>query len=302
MTHRGCRFLEVLRTLRPDDEIDVITWHEDPWEPPFRSRLREMCDALRSSYREAQTLDSQEIWQLAQAAPPDLLLMVSWRYLVSDRVLHLPRLGSFVFHDSLLPAYRGFAPTCWAIINGESLSGVTLLKATEDFDAGPIVAQSAVQIGPDETIGELYPRVTEAYVSLLEGNLANLLEGRSRLIEQEHARATYCGRRMPSDNRISWTGSAAQVFNLVRAVGRPYPGAWTTVGGQRLTVWGASRLPEYREYVGRVPGAVVEVRPGSGAVVLTGDGAVLLTEIQIEGSDATPADRVLNSLSLRLGS
>jgi len=302
MTHRGCRVLAALRSLRPDDEIDVFTWHEDPWEPSFRPELREMCDALRASYREARSLDVEPIWQEFQTTPPDLLVMVSWRYLVSDRVRLLPRLGSYVFHDSLLPAYRGFAPTCWAIINGESFGGVTLLEATADYDAGPVVAQAAVEIGPDETIGELYPRITEAYLSLLEGNLANLLDGRVRPVEQDHARATYCCRRLPSDNRISWSTPADDVFNLIRAVSRPYPGAWTTLGGRRLTIWAASRMAGYRAYVGRVPGAVVEVRPGSGVVVLAGEGALLLREIQLEGSDPAPAEHVLKSLSVRLGS
>src|SRR5690606_18388029 len=114
------------------------------------------------------------------------------------------RLGAFVFHDSLLPAYRGFSPTVWAIINGEDNTGVTLFHMADDVDSGDIVAQQRVSIAPDETIADVLENVTQAYLSVLESYLPALMDGSAPRIPQEHEAATYTCKRLPEDNAIDW--------------------------------------------------------------------------------------------------
>jgi methionyl-tRNA formyltransferase len=232
----------------------------------------------------------------------DLLVAVGWRYLVPKEVYTKARLGAYVFHDSLLPEYRGFSPTVWAIVNGEDHTGATLFAITEAVDAGDIVDQERVSIGPTETIATVMNRVNEAYLRLMVKNLPRLLDGTAPRHPQDHSRATYTCRRKPEDNRIPWQIGTREILNLIRGVTSPYSGAFTSLNGRKLMVWAAELLPDAPKYIGRIPGRVVEVRPGVGAVVLTGNGALLLTQVQVEGEPVVSADKLLTSLSLTLQS
>lgn len=300
-TRRGLRFLERLRALAPEAELTVFSFREEPHEPPFLDELRRLCDRLGAELQEERHLGAEALRGLWEATQVDLLLAVSWRYLIPPPVFERARAGAYVFHDSLLPAYRGFSPTVWAIVRGEDHTGVTVFRMTEGFDAGEVADQERVPIGADETIAEVLERVTAAYLALLERNLSALLAGTPQLRAQDPAAVTYCCKRLPEDNEIDWRAPTREVYDLIRAVTRPYPGAFTLLDGRRLTVWGAKRLGPVPRYVGRVPGRVVEVRRGEGSVVLTGDGALLLTRVQREGEAEAAATEVLNRLSQTLG-
>ena len=300
-TRRGLRVLQELARLAPEAELVVFSFREEPWEPPFLEAIRDETLARGGTFHEARQVGGAKWKSFWESTPVDLMLAVSWRYLVPPEVYRSARRGAFVFHDALLPAYRGFAPTVWALINGETHSGVTLFEIAEGVDEGKIVDQERVPIGPDESIGVVIERVTETYLQLLERNLERLLTGTAPRREQDHARATFTCRRTLEDNLIDWRGSTESIFNLIRAASAPYPGAFTSLAGKKLTVWAAQKLASPPPYVGRIPGRVIEVRPGLGAVVLTGDGALLLTRVQSESGQPLVAAEVLNSLSLTLG-
>jgi methionyl-tRNA formyltransferase len=221
--------------------------------------------------------------------------------MIPRNVYSRPRLGSFVFHDSLLPNYRGFSPTVWALINGEKQTGVSLFAISEGVDAGDIVDQRAVPIGPDSTIAEVMQQVTQTYIEMLETNIQPLIAGTAPRHPQDHSRATFTCKRTPQDNEIDWTLSTDTIYNLIRASGAPYPGAYTYLNGKKLMVWSAARLDSPQRYLGSIPGRVVEVRPWSGSVVLTGDGSLLLRQCQLEGTDIVCAADVLKRLSDTLG-
>jgi methionyl-tRNA formyltransferase len=299
-THRGLRFLEALRALRPDAEIVVFSFREEPHEPPFLAQIGAFCEAAGYRLFEARKVGSEPWMDFWRNTPVDLLFTVSWRYMVPRHVYERTRIGAYLFHDSLLPAYRGFSPTVWAILNGEASTGVTLIRMAEAIDAGEIVDQESVPIGPDDTIAQVLERVTATYLQVLERSLPALASGQPPLRPQHQQAATYCCRRLPEDNEIDWQRTSRQVHDLVRAVTRPYPGAFTFLEGRRLIVWEAGLIAPPR-YVGRVPGRVVEIR-SDGVVVLTGDGAVLLRRVQLEGGPETPASDVLNRTSMTLRS
>lgn len=299
--HRGYLFLERLSELLPHAELTVVSFREEPWEPPFLDDIAALAAARGARFFEAKHVGADPVRAFWDSTPVDLAFAVSWRYIVPSHVFRRPRLGTFVFHDSLLPEYRGFSPTVWAIINGEDHTGVTLFEMSEEVDAGDIVAQERVPIGPDEPIGVVLERVTATYLRLLEQHLGALLTGRAPRRPQDHARATYTCKRLPEDNRIDWTAPARRIYDLIRAVGPPYPGAYTSLAGQRLTVWGARGGAASRRYVGAVPGRVVGVRPGEGSVVLTGTEPLLLTSVQLESGPATCAADVLNRVGSTLG-
>lgn len=299
-TRRGYRFLDKLADLAAGHELVVFSFREDPWEPAFLDDIRALAERKGARFFETKNVGGEKWWGFWESEPVDLMLVVSWRYLIPEQIYRRPRRGTFVFHDSVLPAYRGFSPTVWAMINGEDHTGVTLFEIAEEVDAGDIVDQKRIPVGPDDTIATVMVRVTEIYLTLLERNLARLLDGTAPRRVQDHHLATFTCKRLPEDNRIDWSADAQEIYNLIRAVTAPYPGAYTSLKGRKLIVWSARREP-FPPYAGRVPGRVVQVRAGEGAVLLTGDGALLITEVQLEGQDRTRADRVLNRITLTLG-
>jgi methionyl-tRNA formyltransferase len=300
-TRRGYLFLSKLSELQPQSELVVFSFREEPWEPPFIDDIRTLTLARGGQFFETKQVGHERWMPFWEATPIDLMLVVSWRYMIPARVYHRPRQGTFVFHDSLLPEYRGFAPTVWAIINGEDHTGVTLFEIVEEVDAGNIVDQQRIPIGVNDTISVVIEHVTQGYLKLLERNVNRLLDGSAPRIPQDHSRATYTCKRLPEDNQIDWTMPAERIYNLIRAVSAPYPGAYTYLSGQKVRVWSAQRMSDTRRYVGGIPGRVVEIRPGEGTVVLTGEQALLLTEVQMEGGEIVCAADVFRSLSHTLG-
>ena len=299
-TQRGLACLRMLAGLLPHARFSVFSFREEPWEPPFLDEISAFCRMREMLFRETKDLLTTDAAAAWATSPPDLLIAVNWRYLMQRAVLSLPRKGAFLFHDSLLPAYRGFSPTVWAMINGESQTGATLLEMADEVDAGGIVDQAAVPIGDDDAIADVTQRVTEAYLCLLERNLPNLLAGSTRPIPQNHSLATFCCKRLPEDNRINWSLPAVQIHNLIRATSRPYPGAYASIAGRRMIIWSAKLMKGTRKYVGIVPGRVIEITKGEGVTVLTGDGVLRLCEVQVESEQITPAWLVLNRLAYTL--
>lgn len=220
------------------------------------------------------------IARLASLAP-DLILCFYYRRLIAPEILHLSRLGAFNLHGSLLPKYRGRAPTNWAILHGERETGATLHAMVQRPDAGDIVDQEAVPIGPQDTIREVSTRVTEAARVVLERNLDGLLMGRAPRRPQDETQATYFGGRKPEHGRIDWRRNAVEIFNLVRAVTHPYPGAFTEHESGRFTIWWARPVGGDRV---RSPGEVVSASP---LRIATGRGSLEVIEWQTD-RDARP--------------
>ena len=211
------------------------------------------------------------------ALKPDLILSFYYRHMISTRILSLAHLGAFNLHGSLLPKYRGRAPINWAVLHGEPRIGMTLHRMVKAPDAGAIVDQEGVDIGPRATAEEAFRKVLPCARRVLGRQIDALLAGNAREAPQDDSQATYFGGRKPEDGRIDWTQTSRQIFNLIRAVTDPYPGAFTDVGPARLMVWWAE--PESaaaRDQQGK-PGEILSVSP---LVVATGDGALELTRTE----------------------
>ncbi|MDR3500492.1 MAG: formyltransferase [Parvibaculum sp.] len=222
---------------------------------------------------------------------PDLIFSFYYRLMIPERILHLARLGAYNMHGSLLPRYRGRAPLNWAIINGEKETGVTLHVMVKQADAGDVIDMEAVEIGPEETAGEVAKRIPAAAVRIVARQIDALKAGTAVRHKQDESKATYFGIRKPEDGRIDWGQSARRVVDLVRAVAAPFPGAYTSAGGRKLMVWSARMA----EGSGR-PGEVISLRP---LRVATGAGAVEIVRFGFEGeSDTGASAAVLAALGI----
>lgn len=221
-------------------------------------------------------------------ASPDLLFSFYYRGILPRELFAIPRTGAYNVHGSLLPRYRGRAPVNWAVLKGETRTGATLHVMTSRADAGDIVDQEAVEIGPDDTAHEVQARVTEAAVRVLSRRLAQLESGTAPRRAQDESLATKFGRRTAEDGRIDWTQSAKQVHDLVRAVTHPYPGAFTDLFGAKTWIW-RTRAPHLGAH-DNFPGQV-RVEDGRLYVACGDDRYVELLTLQREGEEEMESSR-----------
>jgi methionyl-tRNA formyltransferase len=226
---------------------------------------------------------------------PDLLFSFYYKNLLPAAVLEVPRLGAYNMHGSLLPKFRGRAPVNWAVLRGERETGATLHVMVAKADAGDIVDQEPVPIGPDDTAGEVQARVAAAAVVVLARQLEALKAGTAPRRPQDQARASSFGRRRPEDGRINWLRPATEVHNLVRAVAHPYPGAFADAGGRRLYVW--STLCTGRDAGGR-PAGTLWIESGR-VYAACGDGRpVEILSAQWDGAVEVQGNELARALGL----
>jgi methionyl-tRNA formyltransferase len=220
-----------------------------------------------------------------------------------DRILPSPLLARSRFvnvHYAPLPEYRGRANVNWAVLNGDPETAITVHVMAPGLDAGSILYQQRVPIGPDDTVGDLYARLNAVQRDVLGETVARHLAGYAGEPQDERA-ATYGCTRVPADGEIDWSAPTRRIHALIRAIAPPYPGAHTYLEGRRLRVLRASPLEDPPRYVGRIPGRVVgrSIRHGY-ADVLTGDGVLRIHEVA-DGDTACPASDVLVSTKQTLG-
>ena len=214
------------------------------------------------------------------ALKPDLILSVYYRNMINSKILALAPLGAFNMHGSLLPRYRGRAPINWAVLHGEPRIGMTLHRMVKSADAGAVVDQEGVDIGPKDTAEQAFRKVLPCARKVLGRQIDALLTGTAKETPQDESQVTYFGGRKPEDGRINWNQPAVAIFNLIRAVTDPYPGAFTDVGDARLMVWWAET--DSVAALGRKgqPGEVLMTSP---LVVAAADGALELTRTEWKG-------------------
>lgn len=272
---------ECLKLLldRGDNVVALFTHQDNPNEKLWFKTPALAAQEKGIPVFTPEKLSTPETMAQIAALRPDLILSVYYRNMISTRILALARLGAFNLHGSLLPRYRGRAPINWAVLHGESRIGMTLHRMVKAPDAGAVVDQEGVELGPRDTAEQAFRKVLPCARRVLERQIDALLAGTAVETPQDESQATYFGGRTPEHGRIDWTQSSRQIFNLVRAVTDPYPGAFTDVGGSRLMVWWAEIVaPASGDSVS--PGTVLTVDP---LRVATGDGALELTRTEWRG-------------------
>jgi methionyl-tRNA formyltransferase len=270
----------------------VVTHRDHPGETVWFQRVADTADDLGLPWIYGDDPKAPELAAAVVAAQPELIFSFYYRAMIPTAVLALAGRGAFNMHGSLLPRFRGRAPTNWAVLEGASETGATLHEMVAQPDAGAIVDQSAVPILPDDTAEQVFDKVTVAAEQVLWRSLPAILAGRAPRLPNDLSRGSYRGGRRPEDGRIDWTRPSAAVYNLVRAVAPPYPGAFTEIGGRRLVV-ARARRPPGEVHAGLRPGLhVVDGR----IVGVCGDcGAIAVRELRCGNRvvDATALQHIL---------
>ncbi len=218
-------------------QIDLVVTHQDdPNENVWFGSVAKLCEDKKIPYI---TPDANQLIDLVpqiQKLVPDYLFSFYYRHMIPAELLACAKIGALNMHGSLLPKFRGRAPVNWAILHGETETGATLHIMEAKPDAGDIVGQSAISIGPNETATEVFGKVSQAAVKVINQVLPELVQGHIPRKPNNLAQGSYFGGRKPADGQILWQQTAQQVHNLVRAVAPPYPGAFTDWQGQSRIV------------------------------------------------------------------
>ncbi|MDR1946550.1 MAG: bifunctional UDP-4-amino-4-deoxy-L-arabinose formyltransferase/UDP-glucuronic acid oxidase ArnA [Desulfovibrio sp.] len=253
----GCIGLQALADA--GFEIQAVFTHADsPNENRFFSSVAHLSACLNLPVFAPEDVNHPLRLEQIRALKPDVFFSFYYRKLLSDELLSIAPLGGYNLHGSLLPRYRGRAPVNWVLVNGGKQSGVTLHKMTNRADAGPVVGQLPVAVADDDDAPGLHRKIAAAARELLNDFLPRIKNGTVELREQDESQASYFGRRRPEDGEIHWDRPAREIYNLVRAVTEPYPGAFTHAGRRKMLVWKSLVRADSRP---EKPGTVLSVDP-----------------------------------------
>jgi methionyl-tRNA formyltransferase len=266
------------------------------------SRIKQSALAHGIAVEQPEDVNALSSRQRMTELEPDLLVTAAYGQILSGELLSIPRLGGINLHGSILPAYRGAAPVARAIENGETETGVTVIRMTPRIDAGGIVSVSRTAIGPEETAGELEERLARLGAPLVEQSIDALAAGTLVTMPQDKTKVTKARKLKKEDALIDWSKPAAAIHNLVRAM-QPWPVAHTTWQPRMSSGKEACRIIVHRTtiVVGRgEPGEVIEAA-GDRLVVAAGQGAVALGVLQLPGKKSASAAEFLRGHRVQPG-
>ncbi|OKH53124.1 hypothetical protein NIES2101_12380 [Calothrix sp. HK-06] len=241
----------------------------------------------------------QEIKSLILKYQPDCVVVSSYNQILPPALIEL---STFInVHYSPLPQYRGRANVNWAIINDEPCAAISIHKISPDLDEGNILFQQLIPISFDDTVTSIYDKLNKIQGQHLGEVVVKALNG-DEGIPQNNAEATYCCTRLPEDGEINWSDSTKNIYNFIKALVFPFPGAYTYFEGKKIIIWQAKPVNNPPIYVGRIPGRVVSRSKTEGYVdVLTGDGILRILEVQFAGEEKTASANVIKSVKSSLG-
>ncbi len=267
------------RVLTPPPVKEEALARQLPVLQPERLRAADAVEALRS-------------WE------PDLIVTAAYGQILPKSVLDMPRYGCINVHGSLLPKYRGGAPIQRCLMNGEQVTGVTIMYMAEGLDTGDMISRVEVPIVASDDAGTLFAKLSVAGAELLGETLPELLAGRMEAVPQNEAEATYARNLSRDDERLDWSRDAVALWNQVRGL-RPYTSGFTFWNGEVLKIWSCE--PERAgESSGQPPGTVLEAG-AAGVTVACGSGVLRVTELQPAGKKAMPAAELVRGGQLKAG-
>ena len=288
----GYRTLEAL--LASEHEVALAVTHpasDHAYESIWSDSVAELAQANDVPVIMRNRPD-EDVVRALKDADPDIIVANNWRTWIPPHIFELPRLGTLNVHDSLLPAYAGFAPVIWALINGEEEVGVTAHMMNETLDAGDIVLQRAVAVGPQDTATDLFHKTVDLISPIVVDALAMIASGRRDFVPQDPSRASFFHKRSIEDSRIDFSWQAADLERLVRAQSDPYPNAFCYHGQTRLRI---TKAAVSANRYGGTPGRIF-IKEGDGVAIVAGadarfgrNHALLVRRVRLDDGTELPA-------------
>ncbi len=296
----GCMALRVLVDL--GIQVPAVFTHEDSkGEKIWFDSVAQLAKRYSIPVYFPEDINDPKWVEVLKGLCPDMILSCYFRQMIKENVLAIPKVAAVNLHGSLLPKYRGRCPVNWQLLHGERISGVTLHHMVVKADAGDIVGQESVLVDDTDKAVDLFKKLEKAGEKVLRKFIPKLLDGTAPRIPQDHSKATYFGGRRPDDGKIDWQIDVRSIYNLIRAVTWPYPGAFCTLGERRLYIWDARPLEELN--IGRRPGDT-GIRDGM-VLVQTGKGSLQIISASFEDFPPSQNDNQIPSelfgTNVRLG-
>ncbi len=262
------------------------------------------CEKYQVPYFTVDTIKGEKAYKLIAEKKPDLMVVLGWSEILPEHLLNIPAIGTIGTHASLLPHNRGSAPVNWALIHGEKVTGNTLMWLSKAVDAGEIIDQMSFPITIYDTCKTLYYQVAMTNAKMVERLIDNLEKGimPSALVKNE-TDEPILPRRRPKDGVIHWNQKGFQIYDFIRALTKPYPGAFSYLNGEKWLIWEAALLPLSSVTNGLKPGEILGnsysfCQAANGILVGTESEILLITEMENSSGDSFSGVR-LNELELR---
>jgi len=295
--HASCVFKEINKVAHVRI-VGVFTDRNDKFCILDEKTISELAERDGIKVYDAESLNRPTLEKINKDAPIHFLIFAEWRCLIEQSVFTFPVYGSYNIHDSLLPKYRGSSPMNWAMINGEGYTGVTFYRIENRADSGDIFSQIRIPIEFSDYAMDVLYKVTEAYGDAVVSGI-NAVLNQDTPIKQSEEKATYCAKRIPEDGLLNFNEPIVSIYNKIRALSCPFPGAFAFYKGRKTKINRASIMRKTYKYIGFIPGYLLN---SESVLVLCKEGILCIAEIEvvINGKKVTDPKKFFTDKTARL--
>jgi methionyl-tRNA formyltransferase len=265
----------------PKDEEDGVRY-----ESVYDFAVSKKLNVIRATGK------SETLSNFITELKPDLIWIADYRYIIPQNIIAVPKLGAVNLHPSLLPAYRGRAVVNWAIINGETTLGLTAHFTDEGVDTGDIIDQVIFTITDKQNVGDALNILYPLYFTITQKVINEFINGTIKRMKQPKEGMVYPARK-PMDGKINWDDTVENIYNLIRAVAYPYPGAFTHLENEKLTIWKAEKVPGGANDTG-LPGTILNIA-GDAFTVKCANGLLKINKFEFANPAKIKVGSVFNN-------
>lgn len=293
----GLKLLKQLFGIAPDKIVGCITVDDSD---DTRTVLNHFIHFCVQNHIEVEILKGRcDLTEAIERYQPDICFVMGWYYIIPQEVINKVKGGFIGIHNSFLPAYRGFAPIVWSIINGDNETGFSVFSFDKGMDTGDIWYQEKVTICQEDEIADVLHKISKGVYRFFGENYLKILSGELKAKSQSNEGISYGTKRAPEDGNIDWNMNASDIYNFVRAQTRPYPGAYTTYKGGKIIIWTAKKFP-YTIYGSAGQIGLIDKYAKKVVAVCGENTGLILEHINVEGKDIK-AIEYIKSLNYKLG-